>query len=60
MQNVPMHVGQTAVDAVVADGEARVIDPHQVQERGMDVINLRGLIAVERAKPPFVALANGR
>ena len=41
-QNLPndlsMYVGQTAVDAVGAVGKGRMIDPQQVQDRGVDVV----------------------
>ena len=35
-----MQVGQSAVDAVVADGELFVVDAEQVQHRGVDVVPL--------------------
>ena len=41
-----MHVGQPAVDAVVADGQLRVVDAEQVQDRGVDVVDLGRVFAV--------------
>ena len=38
---MPVNVGEPAVDAVVADGELRVIDAEQVHHRGVDVIDER-------------------
>ena len=43
---MPVHVGQSAVDAVVADGELFVVDAEQVQHRGVDVVHLRGVGAI--------------
>ena len=48
MDHVPVHVGQPAVDAVVADGQLRVVDAEQVQDRGVDVVDL-GRVACGRA-----------
>ena len=52
-----MHVGQAAVDAVVAEGQLGVVDAQQVQDRGVQVV------AAGRARAvlpgPFVALAVG-
>ncbi len=52
-----MHVGQTAVDAIVAEGQPRVVDAQQVQDRGVDVVHQRGVSAIERLIAPLVALA---
>ncbi len=49
-----MHVGQAAIDPVVANGEPLVIDSQQVQHGGVNVVNLGGMIAVERFVAPFV------
>src|SRR5262245_36873046 len=38
LNHVAVHVGQTAVDAVVPEREARVVDAHQVQNRGVQII----------------------
>ena len=36
--HMPVDVGQAAVDAVVAEREPRVVDPHQVQDRRVQVV----------------------
>ena len=36
--HVAVHVGQPAVDAVVADGQPLVVDAEQVQDRGVEVV----------------------
>ena len=38
--HVAVDVGQAAVDAVVADGQPGVVDAEQVQDRGVDVVDL--------------------
>ena len=39
VDDLPMHIGETAVDAVVVKGELLVIDAEQVQDRGVKVGN---------------------
>src|SRR5688572_6469229 len=55
LYHVPVHVCQAAVHAVVAEDELLVIDAEQVQDRGMNVVDLRGFAAIERLVAPFVA-----
>ena len=38
LDHVPVHVGQAAVDAVVAEGQPLVVDAEQVQHRGVQVV----------------------
>ena len=33
-----MHVGQAALDAVVVEGQPRMVDPEQVQDGGVEVV----------------------
>ena len=35
---MPVHVGEAAVDAVVADGQSFVVDAEQVQDGGEHVV----------------------
>ena len=46
---MPVNVGQAAVDAVVAKGEPFVVDAHQVQDGGVQIVTvgpaLDGLVA---------------
>ena len=41
MNNATMHIGQTAIDAIMANGKPLVIDAQQMQHRGVDVVDLR-------------------
>ena len=50
-----MHVGEAAVDAAGAEGEAGVVDAEEVEDGGANVVDLGGVFAVERAVAPFVA-----
>ena len=50
-----MHVGQPAVDAVVAPGELGVVDAEEMQHRGVNVVDLRRVAAIERLVAPLVA-----
>ncbi len=54
MNDVPMHIRQAAIDAVMADGELRMIDSQLTQDRGMDVINLSRVFTVQRFVAPFI------
>ena len=52
-----MHIRQAAVDAVVAEGEALVVDAEQVQHGGVDVVAVSGVLC--GAVGPGVAGAIG-
>lgn len=54
MDDVAMHVGQSTIDAIVTNGESRVVDAEQVQDGGMNIVDLSGVAAVERLIAPFV------
>ncbi len=41
VNNVTMHIGQTAIDAIMTNGKPLVIDAQQMQHRGVDVVDLR-------------------
>src|SRR5580658_5864331 len=53
--DMAMHVGQAAVDAVVAERQPRVVEAEQVQNGGVDVVDLGVILAVGRLIAPFVA-----
>ncbi len=55
--DVPMHVGQPAVDAVVAERQSRVVDAQQVQDRRVQVVAVG--LAGGGLPRPGVALAVG-
>ena len=55
---MPVDVGESAVDAVVTECEAGVVDPHQVQDRGVQVVAIR--LTDGRLPGPGVAFAVGR
>ncbi len=52
-----MDVRQATIDSVVADGQPRVIDAQLMQQRGVDVVDLRWAIAVQRFVSPRIRLA---
>src|SRR5688572_33224295 len=55
--HVAMDVSQPAVDTVVAEDELFVIDAEQAQDRGVHVIDFRGVLAIERLVAPLIAFA---
>ena len=53
--HVAVHIGQTPIDAVVAHCQPRVVDAQQVQDRGMHVVDLGGMLAIGRLESPLIA-----
>jgi len=43
-QNVAMHVGQAALNTIVVIGQPRVVDAQQVQDRGVEIVYIDGLL----------------
>lgn len=58
-QHVTMHVGQSAIDAVAAERELCVVDAHQVQHRGVDVVDLSRVVSIQRLVAPLIGWAVG-
>jgi len=56
VDRVAVDVGETAVDAVVAPGQIRVVDAEEFHHRGMHVVHRGRLVAIERLVAPLVAL----
>src|SRR5439155_3011447 len=54
-----MHIGQTPVDAVVAEGELGVVHAQEVQDGGVDVMDGGWVLAIEGFVTPLIALAPG-
>lgn len=52
-----MHVGQAAIDSVVANGESSVVDAQEVEKRGMNVIDFSDLSPVQWLVAPLIAFA---
>ena len=46
-----MDIGQAAVDTASAHGQAFVVNAQQVQYRGVNVVDLGGVVAVKRFDP---------
>ena len=44
LHHMPRHIGQAEMAALVEIGEAGVIESHQVQDRGMEVVNVDGIL----------------
>ena len=59
MDDLTVHICQSAVNAVVAYGESFVVDSQLVQDRGMDVVARGWVIPIGRAESPLVTLAVG-
>ena len=54
VNHVAMHVGQTAVDAVVTNGEFAMVDAQQMKDRGVDIVDLRRVVSVQRFVAPLI------
>ena len=59
MDDVTVHICQSAVNAVVPHGELFVVDSQLVQDRGVDVVARGWVILVGRAESPLVTLPVG-
>src|SRR5687767_14098674 len=53
--HMAMHVRQAPIDAVMAKDELRVIDPEQVQNGRVDIVNLCRIFSVHWLVTPLVA-----
>ena len=54
-----MNVGEPSVDAVFAESQPFVVDSQQMEDGGVDVVDLGRMASVERFVAPFVALSVG-
>ena len=54
LDDVPVDIGQSTVDTVVSDSQPFVVDPQQVQDRGVNVVDLCRVFAIERLVAPLV------
>ena len=52
-----MDIGEAAVDTVMADSEALVVNTQEMQHCGVNVVNLRGIFSVHGLVPPLVTFA---
>ena len=52
-----MDIGEASIDAVVPEGEPRVVEPELVENRRVDIVNRGRVCAVEGLVAPEVALA---
>ena len=52
-----MHIGQSSINPVVPHRQSRVVDTQLIQQRRMNIVNLCGIIAVQRFVAPFIRLA---
>ena len=59
MDDVTVHIRQSAVNTVVAHGEFFVVDSQLVEDRGMDVVTRGWVILIGRSESPLVTLAVG-
>ena len=54
VDDMPMHICQAAVNAVVTDRQAFVVDAQQVKNRGVDVVHLSRVVSIQWLVAPFV------
>ena len=54
-----MNVGQSAIDSVVAHGQPQMVETQQMQNRGVDVVDLCWMFPVQWLEPPLVRLSVG-
>src|SRR5262249_4762555 len=52
-----VNIRQSAVDAVVPDRELLVVDAKQAQDRGVNIVHLSRVLAIQWFVPPLVARA---
>ena len=52
-------IREPAVNAVVPHGQALVVDSQQVQHGCVDVVDLRGVVTIQRLVAPLVAFSMG-
>ena len=44
LDDVPVHVGQPEVAALEAVGQPRVVEAHQVQDRGLEIVDVHAVL----------------
>ena len=54
-----MNVGQATIDAVMPDGQSCVVDAEQVQNGGVDIVDLCWTASVKRFVAPLIRLTVG-
>ena len=54
---MPVHIRESAIDAVLAPRELPVIESKQVEHGGVDVVALGGVLSISGFVAPLVALA---
>ena len=54
IDHVTVYVGQPSVDSVVTNGQLAVINAEQMQNRGVDVVDLRRVVSIQRLVAPLV------
>ena len=59
LDHVSMDVGQATINAVVPDGQSCVVDAEQVQNGGVNVVDLCRTAAVKRFVAPLIRLTAG-
>lgn len=52
-----MHIGQTPIDAVAAECELCMVDTHEVQYRGVDIIDLSRVVSIQWLVAPLIRRA---
>ena len=59
LDHMPMDICQSAINTVMPHAETLVIDPELMKHRCIDIVDLRGVVPVQRFVAPLVAFAMG-
>ena len=54
-----MHIGEPPIDAVFAEAQLLVLDPHQMQHGCVDVVDLGWIGAIQWLVSPLITLPMG-
>lgn len=59
LNHMPVYIGKAAIDTVMAVGEFFMVNAQEVEDGGVYIVNLCGMISVEGFIAPFIAFAAG-
>ena len=60
LDHVTVDVGQATIDPIVSHEELRVIDAQQIQDGGVDVVDLGRITSIQRLIAPLITWPIGR
>ena len=50
MDHIAMHIGEAEVSAAVTVRQLRMVDPHQMQDGGVQIVNVRAILDCGESK----------